>query len=324
MFQKRRGWLLGLLAGVLAAAMVFPAYGSKRSPIKSITFSIKANILPDTEYGEEEIELETNSNRFSIDGYEVLNEGFGWSEDSLPRLRVTMTAGDDYYFTSLSKDKVTIKGGAEFVKATRQDSNSTLLMEIKLPSLGVTLRELEDVTLSDNGIASWDEIKTAGSYEVKVYRDGQPVGAVMETKTNSLNCREKLTKGNASYTVKVRPVNQYDKSQKGKWVESASIYIDEERAAQFKENPVGSEGSWVQSPVNGRWWYSISEKDYPANCWYKIGDKWYFFDEEGYMKTGWIQWEGKEYYCTENGDMLTDCMTPDHYWVGEDGAKIAQ
>ena len=46
MFQKRRGWLLGLLAGVLAAAMVFPAYGSKRSPIKSITFSIKANILP--------------------------------------------------------------------------------------------------------------------------------------------------------------------------------------------------------------------------------------------------------------------------------------
>ena len=161
MFQKRRGWLLGLLAGVLAAAMVFPAYGSKRSPIKSITFSIKANILPDTEYGEEEIELETNSNRFSIDGYEVLNEGFGWSEDSLPRLRVTMTAGDDYYFTSLSKDKVTIKGGAEFVKATRQDSNSTLLMEIKLPSLGVTLRELEDVTLSDNGIASWDEIKTA-------------------------------------------------------------------------------------------------------------------------------------------------------------------
>ena len=80
----------------------------------------------------------------------------------------------------------------------------------------------------------------------------------------------------------------------------------------------------MQSPVNGRWWYSISEKDYPANCWYKIGDKWYFFDEEGYMKTGWIQWEGKEYYCTENGDMLTDCMTPDNYWVGEDGAKIAQ
>lgn len=42
------------------------------------------------------------------------------------------------------------------------------------------------------------------------------------------------------------------------------------------------------------------------------------------MKTGWVQWEGKEYYCSENGDMLTNCLTPDNYLVGTDGAKIAQ
>ena len=32
----------------------------------------------------------------------------------------------------------------------------------------------------------------------------------------------------------------------------------------------------------------------------------------------------QEYYCSENGNMLTNCMTPDSYLVGEDGAKIAQ
>ena len=32
----------------------------------------------------------------------------------------------------------------------------------------------------------------------------------------------------------------------------------------------------------------------------------------------------RRYYCSENGDMLTNCITPDHYLVGEDGAKIAQ
>ena len=49
-----------------------------------------------------------------------------------------------------------------------------------------------------------------------------------------------------------------------------------------------------------------------------------FFDAQGYMQTGWIQWDGKEYYCSENGDMQVNCMTPDNYWVGEDGAKISQ
>ncbi len=234
MIGSRRSWTLGLLAGLLAVTMVFPSYAAKRSPIKSITFSIKAHIVPDTEFGEEEIEFETSSSRFSIDDYEILNEDFMWNEDSVPRLRVTMTADEDYYFPALSKDKIKIKGGAEFVKATRQDSNSVLLMEIRLPSLDMTLRDLENVTLSADGTASWDAIAAAGSYEVRVYRDNKAVGAAMETKTNHLNCREKMTKGNASYTVKVRPVNKHDASEKGEWIESSGIYIDESQAAQFR------------------------------------------------------------------------------------------
>lgn len=58
--------------------------------------------------------------------------------------------------------------------------------------------------------------------------------------------------------------------------------------------------------------------------WEKIADKWYYFDAEGYMMTGWIHWEDKDYYCSENGSMLTDCITPDAYWVGADGARINQ
>lgn len=324
MIQRKKWWMTALLAGTMVAAAAVPAYAAKRNPIKSITFSIKADIVPETEYGEEKIEFESSSNRFSIDDYEILNEEFMWTADTVPHLRVIMTADDDYYFTSLPKDKIKIKGGAEFVKSDREDSNSTLLLEIRLPSLDTTLRDLENVTLTQNGMASWDAIGAAGSYEVKVYRDGKAVGAAMETKTNSVNCREKMTKGSAGYTVRVRPVNKSDSSDKGEWIESPNVYIDEAQAAQFRENPTGGLGEWVQSPENGRWWYSIAEGVYPASCWYEIGDKWYFFDGEGYMQTGWIQWEGKEYYCTENGDMLTNCMTPDNYWVGEDGAKIAQ
>ena len=62
----------------------------------------------------------------------------------------------------------------------------------------------------------------------------------------------------------------------------------------------------------------------PDFRWQMITNKIYYFDKNGYMKTGWIDWEGKSYYCSENGDMLTNCMTPDNYLVGEDGAWIAQ
>ena len=55
------------------------------------------------------------------DGYDILNEGFTWTEDMTPQIRITLTADDDYYFTSLGKDKITLKGGAEYKSSTRQN-----------------------------------------------------------------------------------------------------------------------------------------------------------------------------------------------------------
>jgi hypothetical protein len=190
---------------------------------------------------------------------------------------------------------------------------------------------MEGITLSDNGIATWPSISTAGSYEVRVYREGKIVGTSLETNTNSANCRERMMKPNETYMVKVRAVNKYDPTVKGDWTESNSVYISGEKVAQFKADPnasnvntaSGTTGEWKQE-ADERWWYRRADGTYPANKWEELGGKWYFFDENGYMKTGWIDWEGKSYYCSENGDMLTNCMTPDNFLVGEDGAWIAQ
>ncbi len=319
----RKKLAVGAAAGLLAVVMAMPAYGAKRTAITSITLTIKADIEPNTDFGSENIEIETNSSRFSVDGYEVMNTGFEWTSDTVPEIRITLTAEDDYYFKALPKDKIKLKGGAEFVKGTRQDSSSTLLMDVKLPSLQNTLQDLETVQLSEDGVATWTTLANAGEYEVKVYRDGNAVGTVMKTQSGSINCRERMVKGNASYTVKIRPVNKYETDTKGDWMESNSVYISAEKAAQFRDNPSGGTGKWEQA-ADGRWWYSSEDGSYPVNTWLLINGKWYFFDQEGYMKTGWVQWEGKEYYCSENGDMLTNCLTPDNYLVGTDGAKIAQ
>lgn len=313
-----------LAAGALAALMAFPAYGASRKPIKSISLEIKADIKPDTDFGDEQIDIESKSSKYSVDDYEILNDDVEWHADTVPKIRITLTADDDYYFQSLPKDKVTIKGGGKFISSKREDSSSTLKMDVELQALNTSLHAPENLVLNEEGVATWDAVPAAGSYEVRVYRDDKAVGAVMTVNTNSCNSRERLQKGNTSYTVKVRPVSKFDSNEKGDWAESPSVYIPEEKAARFRDNPTGGSGGWVQAPENGRWWYQNADNTYPANSWMQIGDKWYFFDADGYMVTGWVQWDGKEYYCGDTGEMLTNCMTPDSYWVGEDGAKISQ
>ena len=176
--MKRK--LMMAAAGVLAALMVFPAYGASRKPIKSISLTIKAEIKPDTDFGDELIEIETSSNKYSVDGYEILNDDVEWREDTVPRIQITLTANDDYYFQSLPKDKVTIKGGAEFKNSKREDSSTTLLMDVELQALNTSLHDLTNVVLTEDGIATWDAIPAAGSYEVRVYRDDKAVGAAFK------------------------------------------------------------------------------------------------------------------------------------------------
>ena len=105
---------------------------------------------------------------------------------------------------------MTIKGGAEFKNSKREDSSTTLLMDVELQALNTSLHALTNVVLTEDGIATWDAIPAAGSYEVRVYRDDKAVGAVMTVGTNTCNCRERLQKGDTAYTVRVRPVSKFD------------------------------------------------------------------------------------------------------------------
>ena len=121
-YSKKR-LIAAVMAGVMAAMCAFPGYAASRKKITSVTLTIKADIEPDTDFGMENIEIESNSNRYSVDSYDVLNEGFAWTEDMIPEIRITLTADDDYYFTALAKDKVTLKGGATFKRSTFFPSN---------------------------------------------------------------------------------------------------------------------------------------------------------------------------------------------------------
>lgn len=317
-------WLLALTVLIMGTA--FPALAATRRPIRSISLSFKADIRPGMDFGEETVEITGGGDRFSVDGYTVLNKGFAWGTESVPELEVTLSANSDYYFDAIGADKLRLKGGgAVYISGVRRDSGQTLVMRVRLAPLGETVWEIGQVTLAADGMARWDKVSTAGSYEVRILRDGKSTGAVLTAGNAFFDCSGRM-KRSGSYEVRVRPVSRLNAASTGRWSASDPVYVDEEtaRSNREREHAGGTEQAaaaavWRRAE-SGAWWYDRGDGSYPAGGWEEIGGKWYYFDEAGWMKTGWIRWQGNDYYCADSGEMLINTETPDSGWAGADGA----
>lgn len=323
MMSKKKMIGMITIAALMAGLMAMPVMAASRKKIKTVSLKVEASITPETRVGSEDVDVEVkDSAKYSYDTYEVNNSGFEWEATDVPELTIYLRAEDSYYFavTKLSDVKV---DGATLVKASKQDSSETLKVVVKLPSLSeyvADFSEEETVTLTDNGFAVWNPISGAGSYEVMVYRDGNTVGVTARTATESnYNLKNEVTRP-ANYQVKVRPVNGENASNKGKWVESNSVYYNADQVKAIRAGEAGGlpvSGEW-KSDTTG-WWYQHSDGTYTKNAWEEIDGKWYIFDENGYMRTGWIDWNGEKYYCDNSGAMLKNTTTPDGYILDYDG-----
>ncbi|MGN0153612.1 MAG: serine hydrolase [Lachnospiraceae bacterium] len=89
--------------------------------------------------------------------------------------------------------------------------------------------------------------------------------------------------------------------------------------------------------INGNTYYLTNNKS-RFSGWLNVDDTCYYFREDGTMVTGWLQIEGKLYYFDDNGIMLTNqwvddkyvggngyvltnTLTPDGIYVGNDGTE---
>ena len=87
---------------------------------------------------------------------------------------------------------------------------------------------------------------------------------------------------------------------------------------------VGIAHEWVL--VNGNWW-AFGEDSYAVPGWNRDSayGGWFYIDPQTGMKRGWIFVDEKWYYLNEKTDgkggiMLANCLTPDGYYVKEDGS----
>lgn len=321
MKQIKRLAGMALVLSLLLGLMAMPAYAATRKKIRSVTLVVNSEILPGTKYDDEKIEVEVKNGKCSFDYYDIENIGFEWMDDDVPEITIFLRADDGYYFalTTASAVKIT---GATYVKASKKDSSETLELRVKLPSLAESVGDQGEITLTDSGYAIWDDVRGAGSYEVRLYRNGTGIGASILTTTEPYyDCSSMMTR-TGSYFIRVRPLNKIKPENKGEWRESQTVTLTAEQVDAIRngtaDRTIPVRGEWIHDGVG--WWYKHTDGTCTKNNWETIKDEWYFFDENGYMKTGWIEWEGKRYYCDQNtGAMLKNTTTPDGYILDYNG-----
>lgn len=333
--------LAGLIGVALLSALVAGSAlaAESRTKITSVSITIDSDIAVGDSSGS--VSATANGSNYDVTDVDVVNDDGEWVDGDVPRVEITLEADSDYYFASMSKAKVSLKGDkATYVSSRREDSSSTLIVTVKLADLEGTM-EIDDATWqNDNSpVATWENTSGAVSYQVRLYRGSSSVGSAVSTSNEYYNFASSITR-EGEYYFKVRAVNSNNK--KGDWYESDYIYVDEEMLAKIKAgnynnvtnssssnsgtitNTPGNnntqQASWIKDNVG--WWYRFADGTYPKNGWLQINNLWYCFDSVGYMRTGWIQaGDGNYYYCDlTNGNMLTNTWTPDNYYV--DGSGI--
>lgn len=311
-----------IAAALLCAALVsgmttMTAMAVTENRIASVSLVVESDAEVGGSITDTEVEITTKSDRYTVGDYEFLNDGFSWSLEDVPEVKVYLFAEEGYRFTA-TRDKVTLKG-ATVTNVSREDSSHTLVVTMKLPPMSEQVSAVEEVVWTSLTEGKWSSSSGAGTYEVKLYRDGKSVGTTKITSATTYDFSDAMTRA-GTYYFRVRPVNKVKEDVKGDWVESGSREIDSETAASIYQNRKPA-GEWKQD--NTGWWYRNADGSYTVSNWQEINGTWYFFNETGYMATGWVDWNGKKYYCdTTSGAMLADTVTPDGHTVGADGAMI--
>ena len=131
--QKAKIGTILLTAALISGAVPITALAD--TEITSISLDISSDIVPGDDNNN--VDVSSNSSRYDVDDVEVTNEpSSDWDEGDEPRVRVTLEADNDYYFSSdLSEDDVELSGDDAEVTDVSRSSRSRLRVTIRLAEL---------------------------------------------------------------------------------------------------------------------------------------------------------------------------------------------
>ena len=348
-----------IAAAAVTAAMVMnalPMTALAASSISSIKLDIDSQITSGDEDSNVDVNPYSDSAHYEVSDVEVTNEPSGeWKDSSRPKLKVTITANDDYKFGSISKSDVDLYGSDGTVTAVKK-SDGDLIVSITLDRLedsdddddddgDYDLDVIDPAWDESNGRAVWDGAPDAKKYELRLYRGGSQLASVT-TSNDYYNFGSYFTSA-GNYQYEVRAI--HGSSNKGSWESSEYFYADTATANYIRTNfgnasnsssssgggPSGtssgtqtaigtvvpaSTGMWILD--NTGWWFMRANRTWPAGTWELIDGKWYLFNAAGYMLTGWQQLGNLWYYLGNDGAMRVSSWIDNQYYVNADGVWV--
>lgn len=303
---------------LFTAAFGLSAYAD--TAIKTVGLKVSGTVHAGTPHGDEQLEFKPAGTRYTVNSFEVLNEGESWKPTDVPTFRVRLQAEDGYYFRVNAASQIHLEG-AEYVSATREDNAYALVIDLKLPSLEQQASRINEAYL-EGTTASWTESLGAGSYETKWKRDGKTIGVVRTVQGTSHDVSSFFTKAGV-YSFQVRGVSAQNPDFRGPWTESNDIVVTEEMASAQRAKNAAAESAGTWEANGDKWSFRLPDGGYVKSAWRKINNEWYVFDANGHMITGWFKDGDKWYYLDESGKMLYNRVTPDGYQLDINGVWVA-
>lgn len=294
-----------------AAAMIFSTAitslaAEDRTAITSVKLRIDAELEDSADFKDMSLDVSADENHYYIDDYSVTS-----STSSYPTIEVVLKADDGYYFDISSSDVSLTGEKASLSSKSTKNSKETLTLKIKLTDITADLDEVEYAELSDNGMAYWESVNGARSYEVRLYRNGSAVGSSVKTDNTEYNFRSQITRS-GDYYIRVRALGLKSKDTTD-WTESDEITFDHALSSSSSSSPVTTAG-WRSNSTG--WWYQNADGSYPANQWLYVDNNWFHFDGNGYMQTGWLLDNNQYYYLNPVSDGTLGRMITGWYWIG--------
>ena len=313
--KMKKAWCIAL-AAAMTFMSVMPAFAAdtKIDTVK-LTFSYDTAPASGDSIGSIHVSGDTSSYYVESAEYTNADDQDTWTVGDIPEVKVELYAKDGYRFSYTSKSHFKLSGcNAEFKKAKIYDSGDYIEVTAQLKRIGGKLEGTSNLEWND-GIAEWDSIDGAKSYDVKLLRDEKTVTTVNTTGT-TFNFNGYFNK-EGDYTFRVRAIASYN-DKAGEWSDdSSSYYVDEDEAGVYNGT-----GRWVQDNVG--WWYSYSSGGYPSNGWKQINGAWYYFNTSGYRQTGWARVDRQWYYLNGDGVMTTGWQLVGGQWYYLNGSGEMQ
>ena len=99
--RRGRVWYTAAITLVMMTGLfTITSFAAKGEKITAIKLEVKDNLQLGSALDEEdELEIETSADSYGVAEWEIDNEGFTWNSEHKPRVKVTVTADDDYYFS---------------------------------------------------------------------------------------------------------------------------------------------------------------------------------------------------------------------------------